>query len=176
MSRKCLKPFTGRSRGRLNPHRERQALIVSIKEAVTAGSRLAFACQETEVCLRTYRRWVKAEGAVLEDQRPLIPRPAPWNKLSKVEVQMILGVSNVPEYASWPPSQIVPKLADKGLNHGSESSFYLVLRSHDQAHHRGGSRVVEKRAAPASYVTTGPYPVWSWNIAHCSSKVRGLYY
>ena len=41
-----------------------------INEAVTAGSRLAPACQETEICLRTYRRWVKADGVVLEDQRP----------------------------------------------------------------------------------------------------------
>ena len=86
-----------------------------IKEAVTAGSRLASACQETEICLRTYRRWVKADGVVLEDQRPLATRPAPQNKLSKVEVQTILDVANTPEYASLPPSQIVPKLADKGL-------------------------------------------------------------
>ena len=151
-------------------------MIVLIKEAVTAGSRLASACQETEICLRTYRRWVKADGVVLEDQRPLATRPAPQNKLSKVEVQTILDVANAPEYASLPPSQIVPKLADKGLYHGSESSFYRVLRAHDQVHHRGRSRVVEKRAAPVSYVTTGPNQVWSWDITYCPSKVRGFYY
>jgi len=99
---------------------------------------------------------------VLEDQRPLATRPAPQNKLSKVEVQTILDVANTPEYASLPPSQIVPKLADKGLYHGSEASFYRVLRAHDQVHHRGRNRVVEKRAAPVSYVTTGPNQVWSW--------------
>jgi putative transposase len=92
----------------------------------------------------------------LEDQRPLTTRPAPQNKLSKVEVQAILDVANAPEYASLPPSQIVPKLADKWLYHGSEPSFYRVLRAHDQVHHRGRSRVVVKRAAPVSYLTTGP--------------------
>jgi putative transposase len=43
-------------------------------------------------------------------------------------------------------------------------------------HHRGRSRVVEKRAAPVSYVTTGPNQVLSWNITYCPLKVRGLYY
>jgi putative transposase len=78
-----------------------------------------------------------------------------------VEVQTILDVANAPEYASLPPSQIVPKLADKGLYHCSESSFYRRLLADDQVLHRGrSSRVVEKRAAPASHVTTGPNQVW----------------
>jgi putative transposase len=104
LRKKTQSLLRGGSRGRLTRNCERQVLIVLIKEAVTAGSRLASACQETEICLRTYRRWVKADGVVLEDQRPLTARPEPQNKLRKVEVQTILDVANAPEYTSLPPS------------------------------------------------------------------------
>jgi putative transposase len=83
---------------------------------------------------------------------------------------------NPPEYASLPPSQILPQLADKGLCHDSESSFYRVLRAHDQAHHHGRSRVVDKPAAPVSYVKKGPNQAWILEIIYCRPKVRGLYY
>jgi putative transposase len=109
---------------------------------------------------------------VLSDRRPQATRPAPLNKLSKIEVQTILNVANAPEYASLPPSQIVPKLADKGLYHGSESSFYHVPLAYDQVHYRGRSRVVQKRSALVRYVTTGPNQVWSWDYS--LPPVKGL--
>ncbi len=95
-----------------------------IQEAVAAGSRVGPACQEAEICLRTYRRWIKAGGPVLADQRPEAQRPAPQNKLSDAEIKAILAICHQAQYASLPPSQIVPKLADQGL--------YRVLHSHDQ--------------------------------------------
>lgn len=58
----------------------------------------------------------------------------------------------------------------------SESSFYRVLNSFDQVHHRGRTRVLEKRAAPTSYTATGPNQLWSWDITYCGSTVRGQYY
>ena len=39
-----------------------------------------------------------------------------------------------PEYASLPPGQIVPALADQGLYIGSESSFYRVLHQAGKCH------------------------------------------
>ena len=71
------------------------------------------------------------------DQRPEAKRSAPQNKLSDDEKAAILATCNQPEYASLPPSQIVPRLADKGIYMASESSFYRVLNSFDQVHHRG---------------------------------------
>jgi putative transposase len=136
---------------------------------------MAPACEEAEICLRTYRRWVKA-GQVLSDQRPQATRPAPQNKLSDDEKAAILAICNQDEYASVPPSQIVPRLADKGIYMASESSFYRVLHSFDQVHHRGRTRVLEKRAAPTSYTATGPNQLWSWDITYCGSTVRGQYY
>jgi len=147
-----------------------------IQEAVAAGCRLSPACQEAEICLRTYRRWIKAGGPVLADQRPEARRPTPQNKLSDAEIEEILAICHQAQYASLPPSQIVPKLADQGLYVASESSFYRVLHSHDQLHHRGRTRVVEKRVAPTSYTATAPNQVWSWDITYCASTVRGQYF
>jgi putative transposase len=58
----------------------------------------------------------------------------------------------------------------------SESSFYRVLHSFDQVHHRGRTRVLAKHAAPTSYTATGPNQLWSWDITYCGSMVRGQYY
>ncbi len=52
------------------------------------------------------------------------------HRLSHEERQQILAVCNEPQYASLPPAQSVPALADQGEFLASESSFYRVL--HDQ--------------------------------------------
>ena len=51
----------------------------------------------------------------------------------------MLDVCNSQEFASLPPSQIVPRLADQGRYPASESSFYRILRAADQQHRRGGA-------------------------------------
>lgn len=146
-----------------------------IHNAVTAGSRLAPACKEAEICLRTYRRWVRG-GKVQADKRPETIGPEPTNKLSHEEQANILSVCHQPEYASLPPTQIVPKLADKGIYLASESSFYRVLNAHNQVQHRGKSREATYRSAPTSYTATGPNQLWSWDITYCPTSVLGLYY
>lgn len=40
----------------------------------------------------------------------------------------------------YPPTQIVPKLVDKGAYIASESTFYRVLREEKMQHHRGRSQ------------------------------------
>ena len=61
--------------------------------------------------------------------------PAWWvTELSEEERQRILLTCNQPEYASLPPGQIVPALADQKLFIGSESSFYRVLHQASQNH------------------------------------------
>ena len=150
-------------------------MIDFIQEAIADGCRLPPACKETDICLRTYRRWLKG-GNVTEDQRPDAVRPEPANKLSDVEKQIIVSTCNQPEYASKPPSQIVPKLADLGLYIGSESSFYRVLHEHNQVQHRGKTQVQNKHAAPTSFTATAANQVWSWDITYCGSMVRGQYF
>jgi hypothetical protein len=53
-------------------------------------------------------------------------------RLSEEERRRILLTCNQPEYASLPPGQIVPALADQDLFIGSESSFYRVLHQAGQ--------------------------------------------
>ena len=116
------------------PHRQTARLL--IEEAITAGARRGKACSELEISDRTLRRWTK-DGQIHADQRPLVPRPEPANKLSAAERTAVLEVCNSKEFASLPPSQIVPKLADQGCYLASESSFYRILRSDGQQQHRG---------------------------------------
>ena len=58
-------------------------------------------------------------------------RPVPRNKLSETERTQVLALVNEPRFASLPPTQIVPKLADEGQYLASESSFYRLLREAD---------------------------------------------
>ena len=58
---------------------------------------------------------VRDGEAVCADGRSTASRPEPSNKLSEAERQRILEVANSAEFASLPPSQIVPSLADRGV-------------------------------------------------------------
>jgi hypothetical protein len=59
------------------------------------------------------------------------------NKLTEQERHAIIAICNADEFASLPPSQIVPILADRGEYIASESSFYRVLKDEGMLHHRG---------------------------------------
>lgn len=113
-------------------------MIDLIQEARSSGARLFRACDEAGIGLRTYRRWFR-EGSVQADKRPEAVRPGPANKLSNEERQRILSTCNSVRYQSLPPSQIVPSLMDEGLYLASESSFYRILKAHNQLNHRGQS-------------------------------------
>jgi putative transposase len=115
-----------------------------IQEAFRNGARIVKACQTIELSLRSYRRWFSA-GKVREDKRAQADRGEPSNKLSEAERQAILEVCNEPEYASLPPSQIVPTLMDKGSYLGSESSFYRLLKASSQLNRRGQSQAPSKK-------------------------------
>lgn len=145
-------------------------------QAVDTGCRREQAAQELEIPLRTLRRWRDAQGQVCNDKRPLAIRPEPSNKLTPEERQQVLKVCNQPEYASLPPSQIVPRIADKGIYLASESTFYRVLKQANQHHHRGKSRAPVRRAKPTSYTATAPNQVWCWDISYMPSGIRGLYW
>ena len=93
-----------------------------------------------------------------------MPRPEPANKLSASERAAVLEACNSEEFASLPPSQIVPKLADQGRYLASESSFYRILRADGQQQHRGWAKPPVRRKPPASYRASAPCEVWTWDI------------
>lgn len=154
---------------------EREQFIVWIHEAVTAGARRRLACDEVGISLRTLQRWMNGDRAKA-DARTTCVRPEPVNKLSELERQQVLNVCNSPEYASLPPSQIVPRLADKGIYIASESTMYRVLKAQDQCHRRDRAQAPGKHKAPTSYRAEAANQVWSWDITYLPTQVRGQFY
>lgn len=147
-----------------------------IREAEAAGSRLSPACRELGITLRTFQRWVRAgDDAVAADSRPTSVRPEPANKLTDDERTEILAVANSEEFASLPPSQIVPTLADRGIYVASESSFYRVLKSASQQHHRGKAKKPSERVV-TSHCAMAPNQVWSWDITWLPAAIKGKYH
>lgn len=147
-----------------------------IREAAAAGSRLHKACAELNLSLRTFQRWVRdGDDAVAADSRTTNMRPEPANKLSEDERAQILAVANSEEFASMPPSQIVPTLADRGEYVASESSFYRVLKQASQQHHRGRAKKPSSRVV-TSHCASAPNEVWSWDITWMPAAVKGQYY
>ena len=154
---------------------ERERLIFLINEATQNGARLGIACDTACITLRTYHRWFK-DNEVMSDQRSEVERPAPKNKLSEHEQQNILNVCNQPEYASLPPSQIVPTLLDKGLYIASEASFYRILKAHGQLNRRGKAQPNTHKSKPKSFEATGPNEVWTWDITYLASTIKGQFF
>ena len=152
--------------------------IELISEAVTAGARRHKACAVLNITVRTLQRWEAAQHAgALEDQRKVAAaNRTPANKLSEAEQHQVLAICNRPEYASLPPSQIVPLLADEGVYVASESTFYRLLRATDQVHRRGKAALPKAVARPREYLATGPNQVWSWDITFLASCIKGMFY
>ncbi len=151
----------------------KQMAISLIDDAVAVGARRHKACDVLGISCRTLRRWRGAER--LGDGRKGAPRRCP-HALSDAEKQRILDVCNSTSYKSLPPSQIVPRLADKNTYYGSESSFYRVLREHAQDNHRGRAHAPRKVAKPKSWSASGSNQVWSWDITYLPASVRGQFY
>jgi transposase InsO family protein len=156
----------------------RQVAIELVGEAVAAGARREKACEVLELPLRTLKRWERRleDGQLADQRKAAAARRLPANKLSEAERAQILATSNLPQYKSLPPSQIVPRLADEGEYIASESSFYRVLREADQMHRRGRAEVPRTVTKPQGYKATAPKQVWSWDITYLASAVRGVFY
>jgi putative transposase len=93
-------PFTKTKAKKVTPICERQALVGYIQQAVTERTRIEAACDETDINLRTYRRWAKG-GNIVVDKRPDAIRVTPANKLSKEERDAIVKVVNQPEFPAY---------------------------------------------------------------------------
>ena len=87
----------------------------------------------------------------------------------------MLRIANEPEFRNLPPSQIVPRLADRGIYVASVSSFYRVLERAKLTAHRGHAKEPEERAPVVRYATK-PNQVWSWDITYLRGPVRGEFF
>jgi transposase InsO family protein len=154
---------------------DRRQAVELIDEARGSGARLEPACRMMGITMRTYQRWT-ATGTVQNDRRPESLRPAPCNKLSAEERERVLSLCHDPAYASLPPGQIVPRLADQGVYIACESSFYRILHEAREQYHRGRSRRPAVSTPPKGYCATAPNRVWSWDITYLPSRVRGMFF
>ena len=77
--------------------------------------------------------------------------------------QKVIDTVNEERFASMPPCEIVPALADEGKYIASESTFYRILREEKMQNHRGRSQEPGKHGKPTSYVATAPNQVWTWD-------------
>ncbi|WP_138470180.1 DDE-type integrase/transposase/recombinase [Poseidonocella sp. HB161398] len=155
---------------------DRRKIAGLIDDAMAAGARRAAASAELGLHPHTLARWHDPQGGIGEDQRPMAPRPVPANKHSDEERARIIATCARPEFASLPPGQIVPMLADSGTYIASESSFYRVLREHGQNHRRGRARAPVRRKAPTSFGAKGPCQVWTWDITWLPGPVAGRFF
>ena len=143
-----------------------------IEEAVRAGACKARSCEVLGISVRTLQRWQHRP----EDGRPTAIRPEPAHKLSEAEREEILEMVNQPAYASLPPTQIVPRLADQGVYLASESTFYRVMAAAQQNHRRGRAQSPRRVPMPTSHAATGSNQVWSWDVTYLPASVRGQFY
>ena len=158
-------------------HSQRIELLDLVDQAVTAGARRDKACDVIGISSSTLRRWRPAASAtVLRDNRPDAIRPKPYNSYTEAERENILQVCNSAEFASLPPSQIVPILADREEYIGSESTLYRVLKGADQLNHRGRSRAKQKSREPSTHVASAPNQVWMMDITWLPSRVGGRFF
>lgn len=93
-----------RVRGRMTGLAEREQRVQWTDEAVQAGARLAPACAEADISIRSHQRWLRGVS-VIADARPRAQRPTPANKLSAAERAAIIACANEARFASLPPSQ-----------------------------------------------------------------------
>lgn len=94
-------------RGQLISLTDRQNHAQLVSNAVASGARQDKACEMIGFSTRTLQRW-RIDGAIGADKTPTATRPNPGNKLSEAERQSVIDVCNSEEFASLPPSQIVP--------------------------------------------------------------------
>lgn len=150
---------------------DRLRLMTLVQEAALAGARQHEACQGAGISERTFQRWKQS----LDDRRPTAPRPVPKNKLSAEEEQQVLAICHEPRFASLPPAQIVPALADEGRYIASESTFYRVLRRSGEVTHRGRQQAPQCKPL-STWKATGPNQVWSWDITWLKSLTAGHWF
>jgi transposase InsO family protein len=149
-------------------------ILELIDEAVRNGARQRKACALIGLNTRTVQRW-RAGDALRPDGRTLRVFEPP-HKLSVEERAQVLAICNSAEFGTLAPSQIVPRLADRGEYVASESTFYRILKAEDQLAHRRAEKPGKPRAKPQSHRAEAPNRLYSWDITYLPTPIRGQFY
>lgn len=103
------------------------------------------------------------------------PRPAPKNKLSDAEAEKILDLLRCERFVDHSPAQVYFNLLDEGIYLASESTFYRLLRQHNEVTERRRQATHPPKKRP-ELVAKRPNVVWSWDITKLKGPKRGEYY
>jgi len=149
----------------------KEEVLQLVQEARDAGARLKVICDYIGISAKSVQRW-KGKTDLQDKRKGPTHSPA---RLSLQEENQVLQIANSKEFRSKSPHQIVPKLADQGKYVASESTFYRILRKHDQLHHRGKEQARGGKSAPCLKATK-PNQVYSWDITYLKTTVKGQFY
>lgn len=152
---------------------ERIEIIELVGQARSSGARQDKACDVIGISAKTLQRWEQVGN---EQDGRTEARHEPKNKLTELERQRVIKVANEVEFAHLAPTQIVPKLADKGLYIASESTFYRVLNENNLLKHRDKSKPGRKVAKPKSLTASAPNQIYTWDITYLPSQVKGIFF
>lgn len=153
-------------------YQERNLIISLVIEAEESGARKKEISKLMNIPIRTLQRWQKNK----QDRRQTLKRPAPLNKLTDKERDMVKEVCTKKEFVDKTPKVIVPELADQGVYIASESTMYRILREEKMIAHRSETRIPTQRRKPPELVATGPNQVWSWDITYLKTSVKGIFF
>ena len=145
-----------------------------IDQAHSSGARYLKACEVLKISVRTFERW-RSDGELTLDKRKGAIRLKPGFALTELEEKEILDICHSEEFATLPPAQIVPILADRGRYIASETTFYRILRKYKENIRRGRTKHPTKRNAP-QLVADAPNDVWATDITWLPGPVLGMFY
>ncbi len=152
---------------------DRKEILDLIEQACQQGARKRAACELLGISIRTVQRWETShslrDGRIDADKKPS-------NKLSDCERQKILDIVNHPKYASFPPSKIVPLLADEGRYIVSEATIYRILKKEGQLAHGQSSRPASGSNKPKALAATKPNEIYSWDITYLPTATKGIFF
>jgi putative transposase len=156
---------------------QRQTLVALIEQARSEGATLERACVQVGLTARSVQRWRRpaaSQGDLRVSGKRRYVKPA--NKLSEPERQAVFEALNSDEYKDLPPSQVVPRLADRQVYLAGESTMYRLLREAGQLQHRRAERAPKKRSKPRALKATQPDQIYCWDITYLPTQVRGQHF
>ena len=125
------------------------------------------------ISAKTLQRWERSDN---KQDRRIESKHEPKNKLTEIERQRVIKISNESEFAHLPPCQIVPRLADKGQYIASEASFYRILNEENQLKHRDKSKPAQKVNKLKALAAIGSNQIYTWDITYLPTQVKGIFF
>lgn len=117
-----------------------------------------------------YRRITAREVAF--HPKSVFKRPAHHRALSPKERAAVLDVLHSDRFVDMAPAAIYATLLDEGRHIASIRTMYRILKENGEVRERRAQATHPKRTPPR-LVATAPNQVWTWDITHLQTTVKG---